>query len=95
MSFLPLDGPAEEIELSVSTTPVVARVNASNLDERKVVTLQAQDGKIRWGFTSGITSAKGFVAYKDQIITIEAAEMQDVYVVAVSGTVKVYVAERG
>lgn len=94
MAFIPLNGPSVEAEISVTTTVVELKVGTTAYEERQVVTFEAQDGKVRWGFTNAITSTKGFIAYKNQIVTIEATETQPVYIVAETGTVKVYLAER-
>jgi len=94
MSLLPLDGPAVEDEISVTTTPVELKVGASALAERKVITFEAQDGKVRWGFTNGITSSRGYIGWKNQLTTIEASTSQDVWIVAETGTVTVYFTER-
>jgi hypothetical protein len=94
MSLYPLDGPTVEDELSVTTTPVELKVSTSAYEERKVVTFEAQDGRVRWGFTNGITPTKGFIGFKNRLTTIEAAASQSVWIVAESGTVKVYLAER-
>ena len=93
--FFPLDGPALENEISVgSGSPVELKVGASTLVERKVVTFQPQGGRIRWGFTNGITATKGYVAFNNQPYTVEAEATQSVYVIAESGTVKVYFSDR-
>jgi len=93
--FLPLDGPSLENEISVgNSTPTELKVGASALDERKVITFQAQTGKVRWGFTNSITSSKGYVAFKNQIVTIEASSTQSLYVIAETGSVTVYFTER-
>jgi hypothetical protein len=94
MPFYPLDGPSVEAELSVGTTPVEIKAGASASEERKVVTFEAQDGRVRWGFTNSITSSKGFVGFKNRLTTVEASATQSVWIVAETGTVKVYIAER-
>ena len=95
MTFLPLDGPSVEDEISVNAiTPTELKVGDSPADERKVVTFEAQNGKIRWGFTDEITALKGYIGFKNQIITVEASDQQPVYVIAQSGTVTVYFSER-
>jgi hypothetical protein len=93
--FFPCDGPSVEDEISVgAVTPTELKVGASPLRERKVVTFQPQGGRIRWGFTNGISSSKGYIAFNNQIVTVEAADTQGVYVIAESGTVDVYFSER-
>lgn len=92
--FLPLDGPTLEDSISVGTTAVELKVGASEFEERKVITFQPQGGRIRYGFTNGITTSEGFIAFNNQVITLEAAGSQSVWVIAESGTVDVYFAER-
>jgi hypothetical protein len=93
--FLPLDGPSVEDEISVGTgSPTELKVSTSPLEDRKVVTFQPLTGKVRWGFSNSITSSTGFTAVKSQLITIEASDSQPVYIIAESGTVDVYFAER-
>ena len=91
--LLPLDGPSIENEIDVSTI-VEIKVNALPFEERKVITFQPQDGKVRYGFTNSITSTQGFLVYKSQVVTIEASSTQSVYIVSLTGTVKVYISER-
>lgn len=92
--FIPLDGPTVEDSISVGTTAVELKVGASAFEERKVITFQPQGGRIRYGFTNGITTSEGFIAFNNQVITLEAAGSQSVWVIAESGTVDVYFAER-
>jgi len=95
MALYPLDGPAVENEISIDAiTPTQIKVGASNFEERKVITFQAQTGKVRYGFTNGITASSGFTAAKGQIVTLEASDSQDVFIIAESGAVTIYFAER-
>ena len=91
MSLLPLDGPSEQGTLSVTTSEQVVKVGASNLEERKVVTIQPTDGKVYVSFKTGVT---GFIVYKNQLVTFEASDKQDIFIKSVSGTVNVKIAER-
>lgn len=93
--FQPLDGPAVEDEITITDSTVVElKVGTNPLEERKVITFQAQGGKVRYGWTNGISSTVGFKGAKDQIITIEASYSQSVYIISESGSVTVYFAER-
>ena len=94
MALLPLDGPAEQTVLSVTTTQVEAKVGTTAFSERKVVTLQPLDGKIRVFFKTGLANSSGLLVHKNQIISLEAADTQPIYIAAESGTVNVVVAER-
>ena len=90
MSLLPLDGPSAQDVISV-TTQVEAKVGASALGERKVVTIQPTDGKLYVSFVSG---EDGFLCFKNGIYTFEASEQQPLYIKAFTGTVAVVIAER-
>lgn len=101
--ILALDGPAEQGKLSAvgTATPVEVKVGASAFEGRQVLTLQG-NGKYYIYFNDGGTapnaatvSANGFTAFKDAMVSIEAGPKQDVYVLAVTGTVDIIIAERG
>jgi hypothetical protein len=98
----PLDGPSSQGTLSsVGTTTVVeAKVGVSPLEERKVITLQG-DSRYYIYFgdgtgtpTAGTVTSNGFLAFKDAMVSLEASDSQSVYVLAVSGTVNIKIAER-
>lgn len=78
--------------IAVGTTPVIAKVGASNLAGRTTIMLQPIDGKIRWGFI-GVSPTLGFKLFKDQYICENIADTVDVYIVAETGTVNVTVGE--
>jgi len=100
--FQPLDGPAIQGTISVNTTvPQLVKVGASAFDERKVITIQPIDGRIYVYFANdgenpnaATISSKGFIQYKIQKDSYEASHTQNVYILAVSGTVDVRIAER-
>ena len=99
--LLPLDGPSKQLKITIDTvTPALAKADTLPKPERKVLTLQG-NGRFYVYFAdeSGAPNAatvlaNGFLQFKDQIETYEAADSQDVYLLAVSGTVDVVVAER-
>jgi len=99
--FQPLDGPSAHATLSVDTTTVQeVKVGASALEERKVVTIQPSN-KIYIYFGDGISApssatvvANGMTLFKDALMSFEATCMQPVYILSVSGTVVVRIAER-
>ena len=66
--FQPLDGPSEQTSLSVGTTQVEAKVGTTALEERKVLTIQPLDGRVRVLFKSGLSATSGFLIYKRQIV---------------------------
>lgn len=100
--FLPLDGPSIQNTLSVGTvTPVEARIGAAPLAERKVVTVQPITGKCYVYFAAeGETPsaanmvAKGFVHFKNQRESYEAGDTQKLWLLSLSGTINIVVAER-
>ena len=100
--FQALDGPSAQDTISVGTGTVVeVKVGASPLEERKVVTIQPKDGKIYVYFGDGVSTpsigtmaADGFIQVKSSLRSYEAAKSQAVFILAVSGTVNVTIAER-
>lgn len=89
--IFPLDGPSVQDVISVTTSQQELKIGALAYPERKVVTIQAQDGKVYVSFVSG---EDGFLCFKNGIYTFEASESQILYIKSVSGTVNVVVAER-
>lgn len=98
--FLPLDGPAIQGTLSVGTGAVVeAKVSGSPFVERKVITMEPS-GKMYVYFANNNetpsvsdVSTKGFLHYKVKE-SYEAGEYQKVFLLSVSGTITVKIAER-
>lgn len=98
----PLDGPSDQTSVSVDTITVVeAKVGGSPLAERKVVTLQPTDGKIRVYFGDGgaapsaaTVASDGLLQFKNAKESYEASDSQSVYILAETGTVNVIVVER-
>jgi hypothetical protein len=98
----PLDGPSKHTVLSAvdTVTPVQVKVGATALTDRKVITLQG-DSKFYVYFaddaivpSAATVAAEGFVQFKDQKESYEAGQRQIVFVLAVTGTVNIRVAER-
>lgn len=92
--FQPLDGPSVQDTISVTTSQVEAKVGASPLTERKVVTIQPLDGQVRVTFVSGTVATKGLLIRKEQVASFEASESQSIYLITTSGTTTVVVIER-
>lgn len=106
--ILPLDGPSKQGKLTSVTdsTPVEAKVNASPYSERKVITLQSTKEDTNYGSfyvyfsedestPSALTvSTNGFIQAKNAIHSYEAGEQQRVWVMSVSGSIDVRIAER-
>ena len=98
----PLDGPAKQFQLTANTTtPQELKRDATALEERKVITIQAIDGKVWIYFadeietvTAANVSSKGFLHFSKGKESYEASNTQKVYVLAFAGTVDVRGAER-
>jgi len=98
-----LDGPAKQHKLSAvdTATPIEVKDGANPVfDDRKVVTMQG-DAKFYVYFAdegetpnAATVSANGFIQFKDTKETYEAGDKQALWVLAVSGTVDIRVAER-
>lgn len=93
--FLPLDGPGVSGSLNVTTSAAELKVNASALEDRKVVTIQPLDGDVYFGYDSSVTSSTGTKVFKGQYFPLEAGDQLTVYLVADSGTVDVRITEVG
>lgn len=99
--FQALDGPSAQTKLaSVGTVTVVeARVGATALTDRQVVTLQP-DGNMKVYFGDGTVPsaatvlANGLDHFKSAKETYEAGQKQIIYLLAVTGTINVIVVER-
>ena len=91
MSLLPLDGPSKQFSVTIDTVTVVElKKDASALEERKVITIQAE-GKIYLYFgeegavpNAATVAADGFIHYKNGKETYEASNTQKIYALSVS-----------
>ena len=99
--FEALDGPSSQGKLTVTNSTVVeAKVGGSAFEGRKVLTLQG-DGRFYVYFANegevpnaATVSSNGFVQFRNAKESYEAAETQAVYLLALSGSVDVVIAER-
>mgnify|MGYP003654464193 CR=1 FL=1 len=88
------DGPnVGPIAVSVTTTAVEAKVGASRLDERSVIAIQALDADVYYGFSNSVTSSTGFVIPEGVYAELAFGDKVEVWLVAVSGSVDVRIAE--
>jgi len=100
----PIDGPAKQYKLSVTTAAIVRVLKPSDAieyEERKVVTLQPLDSSIRVYFADegvvpsvATVAADGFFHFKKAKETYEAAATQIIYILAENSTTGVIAAER-
>lgn len=101
--FLPLDGPATQDNITVTTASVVeVKSGALALSERKVITFQPLDGDVYMYFGDGSSTPStsdvvnnGFKFFRNGLYTIEASESQQVFAVGVTTNVDLRFAERG
>ena len=102
MALLPLDGPSRQLVINIdNTTPQIFKRDANPLPERKVITVQALDGKIWIYFAdddetpvANDISTKGFLHFSKGKETYEASKTQVVWILSFAGTVEVRGAER-
>lgn len=102
MSLEPLDGPAKQFSVSLSSTVVVkVEQGGSPLTDRKVIVIMPLDGKI-WVYfgdnntvpNAATVKANGFPHFTNAKEGYEASSTQELYIVADTGTVDVRIAER-
>ena len=99
----PLDGPSLQGKLTGVGTGAVVEVfvTGAAFEERKVVTMQG-DGRFYLYFgdldagapSVSDVSDNGQIVFRNQMITVEASCDQPLYVLAVTGTVDIRIAER-
>ena len=96
MAFIPLNGPAKNGTMIVTDTASELKVDASVLDDRKIITIQPLDGVVYFGYTNSVTSSNGTKVFKGQYFPLEATGKLPVYLVAETGeTVDVRITEVG
>jgi hypothetical protein len=103
MGLLPLDGPALQSGVIVTTgTVVAAKVGVTELVERKAITLQSlnDDIYVYFGDDTGIAPStlivqtSGLVVYLGEKATFEATSSQRLYILAINNATTVIVVER-
>ena len=72
--------------ITVSTTAVAARVSASNLTNRKVLTVAPTSGTVYLGATSGVTTTTGMPIFANQVATFSFSSAITPYLIAASST---------
>lgn len=74
-----------EATLSLGTTATLAKVGASNLANRKLLTVHNNSNSIiYWGFTSGVTTSTGTPILKGQMQTWAINATANIYLIAPS-----------
>ena len=94
--YFPLDGPGLNKSITVTSTPIELKVGATALDGRKVVTAQAIDGEIYYGYSSSVTASAGANAgskvFEGQLLLLECTYKLPIYLVS-EGSVEVRITE--
>lgn len=100
--LLPLDGPSKQLKVNVTdSAAVLVKADTNPLEERKIVTLQPLSIAIKVYFantgetpSAATVLANGFDHPKKALRSYEASDKQDIYIVAISGSTDVVIAER-
>jgi hypothetical protein len=80
--------------INVGTTSVEAKVGASRLTGRKILSVfHNGSGKLYWGYSSGVTTSTGIQIFKNTQISWPAGANTSVFLIADSATNDVRVAE--
>lgn len=99
--FNPLDGPARQFSVSLTTTVVVEVKVGTPFTDRQVVTLQPLDGDIWVYYGDGVNTpsaatvaADGFRHFKKSQNSYEVGQLQPLFILASTVTTSVRIAER-
>lgn len=76
--------------ISLSTTPVALRINASNLQDRKYVILQGLTNATVWGFSA---DSQPFDIFKNQFVMLPCGSNITIYAKVTAGTGQISVGE--
>ena len=79
--------------ITVTTAAIEAKVGATALAGRKLITIQPKGNGIYWGRNSGLDTSNGTELHKDQTLAINADETAPIYLIAASGTIDVRITE--
>lgn len=72
--------------VAVSTTAVAARVSASNLTNRRMLTICPTNGTVYFGATSAVTTSTGIPILPNVIITFAITDAVTPFLIAASST---------
>lgn len=80
--------------VSVASSAIEAKVGASRLEYRKLLTVH-NDGPniVYWGYTSAVTSSTGTPLYRNQLATWTIGDGLGIWLVSATGTNTVRVTE--
>ena len=93
--FIPLNGPAVNNNATVGSTAVEAKVGATILEDRKIVTIQPLSDHLYFGYSSGVTSLNGTKIFKGQVYTLEATDQLPIWIISASEDNDVRITEVG
>jgi len=80
--------------ITVGTSATLAKVGASNLANRKTLTVfNNSNSTIYWGYTSGITTSTGTPIFKNQLAVWDVGPNTSVYLIAGSAGNNVRITE--
>lgn len=91
-----LNNGGTQAALIVGTTAVEVKVGAFRLEGRKTVTLYNNSNKtIYWGYNNTVTTSSGTPIQKKELVTWEAGDNQEIWIISDSSGNNVRVTEAG
>lgn len=80
-------------ELTVGTSAVEFKVQATALSTRQMITMQAKDNKIYWGYDASVTTTTGTELFKGQFIALPIGAGISIYLIANVANRKIAIGE--
>lgn len=88
------EGTGVQAAITVSTTAIEAKVGASPLSNRKLLTVYNNSNQtIYWGFTSGVLTTTGTPIVKGQQASWDVGDNQSIFLIASTGSNDVRITE--
>jgi len=72
--------------ISVTTSAIEAKVGATRLTSRKLLSITPTNGTVYWGSTSAVTIASGTPIFKNQCVTMAFTDNVAVWLIGVATT---------
>jgi hypothetical protein len=89
-----ISGSGAEGAITLGTTAIEAKVGASALSNRKLLTVFNNSGNtIYWGRTSGVTTSSGTPIYEKQMVSFQALADAPIYIISSSSGTNVRITE--
>mgnify|MGYP000564504163 CR=1 FL=1 len=79
--------------ITVTTTPIEAKVGSSPLSGRQLLIIQPKANNVYLGYSDTFTTAQGIELFKDQLISLSVGPTVRVWLRTSSGTANVRVQE--